>query len=90
MPVIDPYLEEIWEAFNILASERNTGFGVGYIPYSAIIKYLNENGIQEEEERTFYIRLIRHLDGIYVSKCNEEKPKTSKKQPAVSGRRRSR
>ena len=88
VPEIDPFLEDIWDAFNILASERSIGFGIGYIPYSAILRYLDENGIAGEDMRDFYIRLIRSLDVQYVSKCNEEKPASKQKKPAQARKKK--
>jgi hypothetical protein len=57
-----PYLS----AFHTLSMSRQMGFGIGYIPYSEICSYLNENQISYSD-REDYINWIQLIDSIYVS-----------------------
>ncbi len=65
-PEIFPDLIPIWNAFMILSRSRQSGFGIGYIPYQEIIAYLNENDIFEKIYRDEWIRWIQYLDHEYL------------------------
>jgi len=54
------------------------GMGLGYIPYSEITCYLDENEILHPDERSQYRRFIVFLDNIYV-KINNEKSEAKSK-----------
>jgi len=62
----------------ILSRTRQSGFGIGYIPYSEIIAYLNENNIFEKPYREEYIKWIQFLDQEYLKIQNKEIKKGSK------------
>ena len=68
-PEAAPYIS----AFFSLSTSRQMGFGVGYIPYSEIHSYLNENQIYSTEEREEYFRWIKFIDHLYVSNQNLKK-----------------
>lgn len=53
---------------------------MGYIPYSEIVHYLNENEIDNRNERLEYIRWIQFIDAEYVSFNYEEQKKKKPKQ----------
>ena len=55
-------------AFNALSSSRQSGMGMGYIPYSEITDYLTENEIWLIEERKRFRHFITFIDGMFVSK----------------------
>jgi hypothetical protein len=63
-----PYLS----AFRCLSTSRQMGFGIGYIPYSEICSYLNENQI-ESYYREDYIQWIQLIDSIYVELQSKKK-----------------
>jgi len=53
---------------------------MGYIPYSEITGWLDENYIDEVEERILFRRLITFIDSVYVAKESERsKTKGNKK-----------
>ena len=50
----------------MLNTERQIGFGaVGPIPYRAIIIYLDENEVEDKEERGDMIFFINEMDAEY-------------------------
>ncbi len=77
-PDLCPWLIEYWRIWKTLTFSRQIGFGVGYIPYSEIICYLNEKEISDEEERDRIIDIIQMLDCVYVKEANKKKPKKTK------------
>ena len=64
-----PYLS----AFHALSSSRQMGFGIGYIPYSEIHAYLNEQQIYNPDERIEYFKWIKFIDQLYVVHNNQKK-----------------
>jgi hypothetical protein len=66
-PELIPYLS----AFQDLTTSRQTGFGMGYIPYSEICSYLTENRIPYPDREEF-LRWIRFIDSEYVSNHNKK------------------
>ena len=61
-----------FSAFHALSSSRQMGFGVGYIPYSEICSYLNENEIFNFEDRLEYFKWIKFIDHAYVAHSNKK------------------
>ena len=64
-----PYLN----AFHALSTSRQIGFGIGFIPYSEIYTYLNENNIYDIDDREDYYHFIKFIDVIYVQISNSKK-----------------
>jgi hypothetical protein len=79
-----------WEAFSALSSSRQQGMGIGYIPYSEVSAYLDENEVFELEERHRFRHYIRVIDGVFVEKQSAKiKSKTdSNKKPQTHQNRR--
>lgn len=67
-----------WEAFTELSSSRQSGFGLGGIPYSEITDWLDENDIFSLEERQRYRRFINSTNNAFVNIKNESS--TDKKE----------
>ena len=61
-----------WNAFQELSASRQSGFGIGHIPYSEISCWLDENDIISMETRRHYRRFISFIDGLWVGKMNEK------------------
>jgi hypothetical protein len=59
-----------WQAFHELSTSRQMGMGLGYIPYSTIVDYLNEEQIFNINERDEYRQWIQTIDRIYVELQN--------------------
>ena len=67
-----------WRAFNILSTSRQSGFGLGYIPFNQIVAFLDEERIVGYE-RGDYVEWIQTIDKIYVKvNSDQQKSKESK------------
>jgi len=64
-----------WVAFNSLSSSRQSGMGLGYIPYSEISSYLDDQGVWDIDDRSDYRHLITMLDSKFVELKSDSKPK---------------
>ena len=71
MPELFFDAQPFWTAFTDLNSSRQSGFGMGAIPYSEISSWLDENDIVRFEERQRYRRFIGYIDSTYMSKSKE-------------------
>jgi len=80
-----------WQAFHELSTSRQMGMGLGYIPYSVIVDYLNEEQIFSVNERDEYRHWIQVIDRIYVELQNEktkESQELNRKKPSKTPARR--
>jgi hypothetical protein len=77
-PDLFPDLAIFYNAFNALSTSRDSGFGMGYIKYSEISKYIDEWQIWNMEERFEWIHWIQTIDRIYV-KLQSDKQDQDKK-----------
>jgi hypothetical protein len=66
-PTMDVRLSPYWRAFNDLSNSRSVGFTAGYIHYSEICCWLNENHITMLEHRLEYIRWVQTIDRHYLN-----------------------
>ena len=77
-PVLSPWVTEYWEAYQILSTSRRLHQGgIGPIPLSEIVAYLQAADVRDVDERLTYIKMIQALDLVYVSHINEEAKKKS-------------
>ena len=73
-------------AFHNLSNSRATGFGIGYISFSEIVCYLNEELIFNYEERKEYIHWIQFIDEHFVKLQHDKQKKESEKdKPKTNG-----
>ena len=70
-----------WMAFNALSSSRQSGMGLGYIPYSEITSYLDDQRIFNLDERDDYRYHITHIDHTFVEIKSAESDKKKSKTP---------
>lgn len=77
---LDPYEKDIYDAFFDISDERNLGFGVGRIPLSKIVWYLEFYlEMHDEEYKEDFKYIIRRLDAAWIEMI-EQKPKEEEKQ----------
>jgi hypothetical protein len=69
-----------WMAFNALTTSRQSGMGLGYIPYSEITSYLDDQGIFDFEERDDFRFYITHIDHVFVKIKSDESDRKSKQK----------
>lgn len=72
-PVLTRWVTEYWEAFQMLSGSRAVHQGgVGSVPLSEIVAYLDAVFLVDVDERLRFIRMIQALDGVYVTHVNEK------------------
>jgi hypothetical protein len=55
-----------WDAFTELLDDRAVGMGaVGGIAYSSITQWLDENDVEDAEERADFRWILKQLDGVF-------------------------
>jgi hypothetical protein len=73
---LDLYYNAFWE----LSSDRQVGMSAGPIPYSSIVTYCREWGLDEELSSNM-LKLVRKMDGHFL----EWQDKQSKKNQKIKG-----
>ena len=68
----------LWEAYNELDSCRQSGMGVGRIPWTAVQQYSEVNQFNEEETWMLHA-VVHHLDSKFIEH-HEQKAKMNKPQ----------
>lgn len=69
------YLAAFWE----LNSDRPIGMAVAQIPFSAIDRFADRNGI-EGEEFEFLVHMIRAMDAVAMAHWREDTPAQAKSE----------
>lgn len=72
-PEIWPLSEFYWHAFNDLASERQIGMGVGYIPWSKAKEYASHHGVDAGGAFDRFWAIVRAVDVESVKLSNAVK-----------------
>jgi len=85
LTTVEPYFQDVWNAFNELHRVRQVGFGVGAIAYSDIEAWLNLHNILEYDERLYYFDVIIRVDAEFVTWAREKESQERKKKPPVKG-----
>ncbi len=72
-PILNQWVSEYWQAFQLLSASRliHQG-GVGSIPLSEIVAYMNTIYLRDVDERLRFITMIQSLDSVYVTHLNEK------------------
>lgn len=65
-PSLAPGLHLYYDAFIDLSSCRHVGMGVGPIPWGDIYGYARVLGLDDEEEFSRFLALIRAMDAEYL------------------------
>jgi hypothetical protein len=88
-PILNRWVIEYWEAFQILSSSRTAHQGgIGPIPLSEITSYLEAVYIRDVDDRLTYIRMIQSLDNVYVKHINEKAKQGSRAHKSKPVKRR--
>lgn len=74
-PVVWAHLDLIYEAFWVMNLERPVGFGLGFIPLTSILAYLDLLGILGQADRLYWFKMFRALDVEYLSIHADERKK---------------
>ncbi len=70
-PVVNEHDLFYWQAFQDLCTERQVGYSVGPIPWSAARYYAKEYGLDRDEADDFWT-IIRAMDLAYLEVVAEE------------------
>jgi hypothetical protein len=80
-PTLNRWVTEYWEAFQVISGSRATHQGgVGPIPLTELVAYMDATYLRDVEERLKFIRMIQSLDMVYVSHVNEESKRNAMSQ----------
>ena len=72
-PTISQWVIEYWDAFQILSGSRATHQGgIGTIPLSEMVAYMEATYLTDVDERLRFIRMIQSLDQVYVIHVNDK------------------
>ena len=87
-PRLNQWVTDYWEAFQILGGSRivHQG-GVGPIPLTEIVAYMDATYLRNVDERLKLIRMIQSLDNVYVQHINEKSKKARASAQAQAKRR---
>lgn len=86
MPVLYEDLVPFWRAFNELSRTRPVGMGVGAIPMSEILAWLDLHEIGGFEDRIEYARWIGYLDSLFLEYQSKKQQQESTGKAAISKR----
>ena len=60
-------LEFYFNAFDDLSSCRGIGFGLGPIPWTAMVQYCEEYDVVDASSQEDFFHYIRELDNVYLA-----------------------
>lgn len=78
-PRLNQWVSTYWEAFQYLGTSRalHQG-GVGPIPLSEIVAYMDVVYLRDVDARLTFIKMIQSLDSVYVLHVNEKAEQRAK------------
>lgn len=85
-PSLSPFLASYYEAFWELSSCRSAGMGIGPIPWTAIDAFSKSRGINDQDELSVFMKLIRAMDGAYIAHVNETRQKEQERQTEAASK----
>lgn len=80
-PRLTMWTQEYWHAFQILSGSRivHQG-GVGPIPLSEIVAYMDATYLTDVDERLTFIKMMQALDKVYTNHINQKAKQDRDKQ----------
>jgi len=90
-PRLNQWVADYWEAFHVLGGSRivHQG-GVGPIPLTEIVAYMDTVYLRNVDERLKMIKMIQSLDNVYVKHINAKTKKSMADAKANAKTRRPR
>lgn len=79
-PELDETIADAWRAFLETGRDRQSGMGMGPVPYSSVLRWLDENGITDREERETIRQLVFAADDEYRSVIAEKDERERSKE----------
>lgn len=86
-PTLNQWVYEYWEGYLVLGSSRmiHQG-GIGSIPLSEIVAYMNAIYLRDVDDRLTFIKMIQSLDSVYVKHVNDKANKRMADKKAAAQR----
>ena len=80
-PALSQWVVDYWNAFQTLSGSRASHQGgIGPIPLSELVAYMDATYLRDVEERLKFIRMIQSLDRIYVKHVNDKVAADTKRE----------
>lgn len=77
-PVLSPMEQHYWTMYHAISGSRNySSAGPLSIPYSVKLLWLDENEIEDKDERKDYLYMIEEIDGAYLDHFYEKSKEAS-------------
>lgn len=87
-PALNRWVADYWNAYQLLGGSRMVHQGgIGPIPLSEIVAYMEAIYLHDVDERLKFIRMIQSLDNVYVTHINDRAKKRSEQQRLQAGRK---
>ena len=81
-PILYDHNVVYWRSWLDLRNSRQSGFGIGHIPVTEVVAYMDLIDV-EQDERLHFLRMVNALDRRFVELANEKAEKDRKsKQPS--------
>lgn len=86
-PEVDETIADAWRAFREAGRDRQCGVGLGPIPYTSILRWMDEEGITDRNERETLKVLVLAADDEYRATVSdrEERERKSKEKDGKAG-----
>lgn len=82
-PTLNQWVADYWNAFQLLSGSRTAHQGgIGPIPLSELVAYMEATYLHDIEERLKFIRMIQSLDRVYVKHVNDKVARDAKRERA--------
>ena len=90
-PKLTQWVLDYWNGFQVLSGSRATHQGgVGPIPLTEIVAYMEAVYLLDVDERLKTIRMIQSLDSVYVQHVNTKAKRQAESQKKAQPRPRKR
>ncbi len=87
-PTLSQWVTDYWNGFQILSGSRASHQGgIGPIPLSEIVAYMEATYLRDVDERLLFIRMIQSLDTVYVKHVNDKVARNAKAERAKAQRK---
>jgi len=80
-PEVPAWAQRYWQCFTDLASDRPSGMGAAPLPWRAIDQWAARHGIDDLDEFAELVRVVRHLDSVWMDWIGKHPPKPPPKPP---------
>jgi hypothetical protein len=88
-PTLTKWVLDYWEAFQYCSTSRKVHQGgIGAIPLTEIVAYMDAVYLRDVDERLRTIKMIQCLDQVYVSHVNDKAKRAAEIEKQKAKRKR--